>query len=509
MSFFLNAYLYGVLSVAIGGLLLHFFRDRISAKVLFGLWVLLALRMLLPIPAPWPEIPLASWVAPAIVCVWLGLAAIQLIRLVFRTKLLRALIIQSESEPDEILHQEFLRARKAIQLNGRPALVSSSAEFVPLLSGWMQPLVALPDKLLAEARPEMVRMILIHELTHLKRHDLLWTYLFCFVAALNWFNPLFAMFVRDFNTARELACDSDVLAALPEDQEDYGHCLLYVASAMQNINPKLAVAGITEENSIMKKRITRIVEPVRGYFAPLTVFLLFYLASLLPGTLLHSAETAPDWRIVQEQKANAEQLKAMQQKFPAITTQTARIISYKGEQFSIVVTEFKTVKDAEGYWNFRQQNTMTLHLQNGKKHFEIYTKSVNIMAWVWADFKPDPAIRNMALLASNGVEFSKINLMLDPMLSQFSSKLGTTPLAWYNAISNYGQLNYIWFDKNKFTAETMRDKLIQLGGKAENVIILSPELLLEFIPYGTDFQQNLRELLKKTPPEKFCPEFIF
>ncbi len=508
MSFFFNAYLYGALSVAIGGLLLHFFRDRISGKVLFGLWILLALRMLLPIPAPWPEIPFAGWVAPTVACVWLGLAAIQLIRLVFRTKLQRALIIQSESEPDEILHQEFLRARKTIQLHGRPALVSSSAEFVPLLSGWMQPLVALPDKLLSEASPEMVRMILIHELTHLKRHDLLWTYLFCFVAALNWFNPLFAMFARDFNTARELACDRDVLAALPEEQEDYGHCLLYVALAMQNITHKLVVAGITEESSIMKKRITQIVEPTRRYFAPLAVFLLFYLASLLPGSLLHSAE-APDWRITQEQKANVEQLKAMQQKFPAIAAQTARIVSYKEEQFSIVVTEFKTVKDAEGYWNFRQQNTMTLHLQNGKKHLEVYTKSVNIMAWVWADFKPDPAIRNMALLASNGVEFSKINLMLDPMLSQFGAKLGGNPLAWYNAFSNYGQLNYIWFDKDKVTADTMRDKLVTLGGKTENAIILSPELLLEFIPYGTDFQKNLPELLKKTPPEKFCPEFIF
>src|SRR5207248_6530640 len=48
---------------------------------------------------------------------------------------------------------------------------------VPMVAGWKRPVLALPWALLAELSPEERRLILAHELAHLKRRDLAWGWL--------------------------------------------------------------------------------------------------------------------------------------------------------------------------------------------------------------------------------------------------------------------------------------------------------------------------------------------
>jgi TonB family protein len=83
---------------------------------------------------------------------------------------------------------------------------------VPLAWGILRPVVVLPE---AAARwPEArIRVVLWHELTHIRRYDLAAQLLGQVACCLYWFQPLAWMAARRLRQERELACDDVVLAA--------------------------------------------------------------------------------------------------------------------------------------------------------------------------------------------------------------------------------------------------------------------------------------------------------
>ena len=56
-------------------------------------------------------------------------------------------------------------------------------------------------------------MVLLHELAHLKRHDLAVNWLLGLLQSVHWFNPALWLVFRRVRADREVACDELVLAA--------------------------------------------------------------------------------------------------------------------------------------------------------------------------------------------------------------------------------------------------------------------------------------------------------
>ena len=77
---------------------------------------------------------------------------------------------------------------------------------MPMACGVVRPAVMMPAE--ADAWPiDRLRIVLLHELAHVKRHDCL-THLVAQVAcAFHWFNPLAWIAARQVRTERERACD--------------------------------------------------------------------------------------------------------------------------------------------------------------------------------------------------------------------------------------------------------------------------------------------------------------
>jgi beta-lactamase regulating signal transducer with metallopeptidase domain len=97
----------------------------------------------------------------------------------------------------------------------------------PALSGAWDPRVLLPEGLIQSVEPEALRMVLLHELGHHRRRDLVWEWLFAAALCLHWFNPLVWLAARRARHERELACDAWVLARAA-DPGTYGLALLEV-----------------------------------------------------------------------------------------------------------------------------------------------------------------------------------------------------------------------------------------------------------------------------------------
>jgi HEAT repeat protein/beta-lactamase regulating signal transducer with metallopeptidase domain len=124
-------------------------------------------------------------------------------------------------------------ARRLARSIGAPGtrFLRSEAISMPIACGLLRPTVVLPAE--ADQWPdERVRVVLLHELAHVRRRDCLTQAVADAACGIFWFNPLAWMAVRELRRERERACDDEVLAA-GTTGPDYAAHLLDIARAMR------------------------------------------------------------------------------------------------------------------------------------------------------------------------------------------------------------------------------------------------------------------------------------
>lgn len=129
-----------------------------------------------------------------------------------------------------------------IGVNGDVRLLHSAKATAPAASGWFRPAIILP--LQADSwSDDRLRAVLLHEMAHVKRHDVLFGTLAHVVSVVHWFNPLVWLALRRLYTERERACDDAVLDA-GICGLDYAHHLLEISRSLSAARwlPSLEVA---------------------------------------------------------------------------------------------------------------------------------------------------------------------------------------------------------------------------------------------------------------------------
>lgn len=86
----------------------------------------------------------------------------------------------------------------------------------PLIVGLIKPVLYLPH---AEMEQEELSYILLHELTHFRRHDLLYKWFAMLVSSMHWFNPLVYIVSRQIDEECEVSCDYAACQSLTEPQK--------------------------------------------------------------------------------------------------------------------------------------------------------------------------------------------------------------------------------------------------------------------------------------------------
>lgn len=157
-----------------------------------------------------------------------------------------------------------LARRLADELGITPRILflRSGRAAMPMAWGVLLPSVLMPAD--ADSWPaERLRIVLLHELAHVKRRDCL-THMVAQVAlALYWFNPLAWMAARHVRTERERACDDLVLAAGTRGS-DYADQLLDIARAMRAGRYPGVFAGASlamANRSQLEGRLMAILDP--------------------------------------------------------------------------------------------------------------------------------------------------------------------------------------------------------------------------------------------------------
>ena len=130
----------------------------------------------------------------------------------------------------------------------------------PCLFGVLRPAVYLNEKALQS--PDALRFVLAHEQTHARHLDPLWSLLRGVCLTVYWFDPLVWLAAVLSREDGELACDEGTLRALGADERAaYGKTLLALVPVCDKPqNPLLGATTMTSGKRSLKERVTCIAE---------------------------------------------------------------------------------------------------------------------------------------------------------------------------------------------------------------------------------------------------------
>ena len=147
-------------------------------------------------------------------------------------------------------HNEFiLKIAGKLKLERIPAVVFSKDIKGPAVYGVLKQYLILPEGYMEKLSKERAEHVLIHELCHLKRGDLM-VHWFCIALQIvYWFNPLLIWSRRQMRHISEICCDLSVANVLREKTAAYRETLLRTARELfaESIEPGLGFLGIFEE----------------------------------------------------------------------------------------------------------------------------------------------------------------------------------------------------------------------------------------------------------------------
>lgn len=181
------------------------------------------------------------------------------------------------------------RRRRPYPVEGCPVPVYLAEGWLasPCLVGFLRPAIYLTPA--AAAAEERQRHVIAHELTHRRHLDPLWSLLRSVCLVVYWFDPLVWAAALASRTDGELACDEAVLAGLGQEERlAYGRSLLALVPVRRTGgDPFLTATTMAAGKRQLKDRIGRIAQARR------TTALALTLALVLAAAACAATFTAP------------------------------------------------------------------------------------------------------------------------------------------------------------------------------------------------------------------------
>lgn len=210
-----------------------------------------------------------AFIHSAISLGWLlGVLAITAYVLFSNRKFSRRMMKEAFVVSDEGSLRVLQQCRGDLKIKRTLPLLVSNGVSSPTLYGILWPKILLPAKYFAQFRSEELRYILLHELVHYIRKDIITNWLFTILLILNWFNPILWYASRKMREDQELSCDDRVISNLEADEvKQYGYTIvkLVEANMASSFRPVVATS-FTSDKSLIKRRINMIALFKRGSY---------------------------------------------------------------------------------------------------------------------------------------------------------------------------------------------------------------------------------------------------
>ena len=198
------------------------------------------------------SIPWQTWLLSA----YLAGMTIIAVRLACSFRAVRSLRRSSVALTDPAWTDALHRWRRKLGIRRNVRLARCEQIDTPVVVGWLRPVILVPAPIVATTTTGQRNAILVHELAHIHRADLLWQWLLDVLQIVYWLHPLTWITGRSIRSVREQACDDYCIHWLGNHRE-YATALLDLAAGMMRCR-RLAVGMVAMRSSKIERRLAHI-----------------------------------------------------------------------------------------------------------------------------------------------------------------------------------------------------------------------------------------------------------
>lgn len=234
-----------------------------------------------------------GWLAGVVVCALI--AVLRLFRFLYRVRHSRVDPDPSTLQMLDRLLSEDRGSSVAVRARVRVEVIDTLIG--PAVVGLLRPRILLPRILETECTKTELRILLAHELSHIRRGDLWWALLQTGARCVWWFHPLVHGVSRWFDRVTEQSCDEESVARLRCRPAEYARGLLSVLERKHLLRSVPALPGVRPVD-LTTKRMERIMKlstdaKVRRPWW-IVMVMLVGAACVLPGAALGVADELPN-----------------------------------------------------------------------------------------------------------------------------------------------------------------------------------------------------------------------
>ena len=245
-----------------------------------------------------------TWVASGLVIAWLAGVLVTLAPLV--VGLCQLSILRRRSRVIDSARWRNLLAELQHQfgMQRRVQLRHCDDHLSPMTWGAFTPVLLIPSGA-DQWTDERQRMVMLHELAHIRRYDWLTQIVAHLSCSMYWFNPLVWLAARKMQIERERACDDLVLASGAR-ASDYAEELVWLASSLSHARISNMAAVPMARRSSLEDRLRGILDCRRSRSALTTwvvsLAVVFAAAAIAPLAMLRAAPPKSTESSVEEGK---------------------------------------------------------------------------------------------------------------------------------------------------------------------------------------------------------------
>lgn len=196
---------------------------------------------------------------------------------------------------DEGLQAEVTSLCRLMRIGRVPELLIGNVSG-PLICGFVTPSIIFPESTITDQDRDDLRLVLAHELAHIKRHDVAWAWLPLLAQWFFFFHPLVWLLRGECLFTQEAACDALALEITSASPVQYGRMLLEHSGRVAGAKPLVAI-GVGEQYETLKRRLNVIRSAHRTRKNRLIVGVVigvFALAGVVPWTIHAISRPSPE-----------------------------------------------------------------------------------------------------------------------------------------------------------------------------------------------------------------------
>ena len=197
---------------------------------------------------------------PYLSLTWITISFVLAVKLFIELYNVNQLPKTGTSPAESALEARFHQLAEQVKLKCTPQILISLKNDVPMVIGWIKPVVLIPVTMLSGLTPAQLDMLILHELAHIRRHDYLVNFIQTLVEIFLFFHPGVRWVSKQMRNEREY-CSDDIAVQHCGNPVAYAHTLADTASICNSHrNHSIPAMAMAASGGDLKQRVIRLID---------------------------------------------------------------------------------------------------------------------------------------------------------------------------------------------------------------------------------------------------------